>query len=398
MRRVAVTGLGLRTPAGGSGKELWNTLLAGRSTARPITDFDVAGLMVGVACQTVLDVEGYLTPKEARRYDRLTQLAVCAAADALTDAGDLAASPERRGVVTGSGFGGTATIESGMLDGRHPGRGNPGPLHVPMVMANAPAAAVSMRHDLRGPSMTVTTACASGGHAIGEAARLIRDGTADVMVAGGVEASVTATVLLAFDRSATLSRTEARPFDVERDGFALAEGAAFLVLEELSHARARGARIHAELAGYASTSDAYHLTASAPGGEGAHRCMAAAIADARLTPADITHVNAHGTGTRLNDLNEAQAITRLFGAGGVPVTSIKGVTGHAIGAAGAVEAVACVLSIVEHVVPPTGGLRNLDPACEIDAVLLPRPMPAGPVLSNSFGFGGHNAALVFTPV
>ncbi|GAA2819720.1 beta-ketoacyl-[acyl-carrier-protein] synthase family protein [Nonomuraea rubra] len=402
--RVAVTGLGVRTPAGAQPKELWNALLAGRSTARPITSFDTGGLGVGFACQvTDLDVSAYLTPKQASRLDRMAQLALCAATDALADAGAPRTPPHRRAVVTGSGFGGRMTDESGMLTGRHPGRGNPGPLHVPMIMHNSAAAAISIQHRVQGPSLGVETACASGSHAIGEAARLLRDGSADLVIAGGAEACVTPSVLLAFHRCQALSeRNDAperasRPFDRDRDGFVLAEGAAFLVLENLDHALRRDARIHAELVGYAATSDAHHLTAPPPRGEGAARCMRAALADARLAPEEITHVNAHGTGTPLNDVAEAQAINEAFGATRVPVTSIKGVTGHAIAAAGAIEAVAAVLSLNERAIPPTANLDHLDPRCDLDVVGRVRPMPPGPVMSNSFGFGGHNATLIFSP-
>ncbi|WP_262380177.1 beta-ketoacyl-[acyl-carrier-protein] synthase family protein [Nonomuraea sp. PA05] len=404
--RVAVTGMGVRTTAGAHPKELWNALLAGRSTARTITSFGTEGLGVGFACQiSDLDTSAYLTPKQASRLDRVAQLALCAATDALADAGDgpPRTPPHRRAVVTGTGFGGRMTDETVMLTGRHPERGNPGPLHVPMIMHNSAAAAIGIHHQIQGPSLSVETACASGSHAIGEAARLLRDGSADLVIAGGAEACVTPTVLLAFHRCQALSlRNDAperasRPFDRDRDGFVLAEGAAFLVLENLEHALRRDARIHAELTGYASTSDAHHLTAPPPHGEGAARCMRAALADARLAPDEIAHVNAHGTGTPLNDVAEAQAITHVFGPARVPVTSIKGVTGHAIAAAGAIEAVAAVLSMNERAIPPTANLDHLDPRCDVDVVSRVRPMPPGPVMSNSFGFGGHNATLIFSP-
>uniref|UniRef100_A0A1M4EEP0 3-oxoacyl-[acyl-carrier-protein] synthase, KASII n=1 Tax=Nonomuraea gerenzanensis TaxID=93944 RepID=A0A1M4EEP0_9ACTN len=419
-----MTGMGVRTTAGAHPKELWNALLAGRSTARPITSFDTEGLGVRFACQIAdLDTSAYLTPKQASRLDRVARLALCAATDALADAragsgsgsgsgagdgdgdGDGVAGtpPERRAVVTGVALGGRTTDEAGMLAGRYPGRGNPGPLHVPMIMHNSAAAAIGIHHRIQGPSLSVETACASGAHAIGEAARLLRDGSADLVVAGGAEACVTPTVLLAFHRCQALSlrnddpERASRPFDRDRDGFVLAEGAAFLVLENLEHALRRDARIHAELTGYATTSDAHHLTAPPPDGEGAARCMRAALADAGLSPVEIAHVNAHGTGTPLNDVAEARAISAVFGPAGVPVTSIKGVTGHAIAAAGAIEAVAAVLSMNERAIPPTANLDHLDPACDVDVVGRVRPMPPGPVLSNSFGFGGHNATLIFSP-
>ncbi|MEU6792141.1 beta-ketoacyl-[acyl-carrier-protein] synthase family protein [Nonomuraea wenchangensis] len=406
--RVAVTGLGVRTPAGAHPKELWDALLAGRSTARRITSFDTEGLGATFACEvTGLNVEGYLTPKQASRLDRVAQLAVCAAGDAMDDAtdgaGPVRTPPERQAVVTGSGFGGALTYEAGLLSGRHAGRGNPGPLHVPMVMHNAMAAAISIRHRILGPSLSVATACASGAHAIAEAARLVRDGTADLAVAGGSEASITPSVLLAFERCRALSlRNDAperasRPFDRDRDGFVLAEGAAFVVLENLRHALARGAHIYGELSGLGFSSDAHHITAPPEQGDGAARCMRAALADAGLTPGEIAHVNAHGSSTPLNDLAEARAINQVFGTVRVPVTSTKGVTGHAIGAAGAIEAVAAVLALNERAVPPTANLTVLDPQCDLDVVTEARPMPAAPVMSNSFGFGGHNATLIFSP-
>ncbi|MGW0484083.1 beta-ketoacyl-[acyl-carrier-protein] synthase family protein [Nonomuraea sp. NPDC003214] len=407
--RIAVTGLGVRTAAGPHPKHLWDALISGRSTARRITSFDTTGLGVDVACQVGdLDTAPYLTPRQARHLDRVSKLAVCAAADAFDDAfgaGDaIRTPPERRAVVTGIGFCGVETYEDGMLDVRHPGRGNPGPLHVLKIMSNAPASAIGLRHRIHGPSMSVTTACASGAHAIGEAVRLLRDGSADLVVAGGAEACVTPTILQAFDQCRTLSRHTAepqracRPFDAGRDGFVLAEGAAFLILETLDGARARGAHVHAELAGYGRTNDAHHLLAPAPEGEGAYRCMRAALSDAGLSPGQVSHVNAHGTGTQLNDLTEAQAITRLFGPHAVPVTAVKAVTGHALGAAGAIEAVAAVLTLAHGTVPPTANLGTLDPRCEVDVVREARPLPAGAVLSNSFGFGGHNATLIIAPV
>ncbi|GAA3579112.1 beta-ketoacyl-ACP synthase II [Nonomuraea rosea] len=404
-RRVAVTGMGVRTPAGAHPKELWNALLSGRSTARRITSFDTEGLGVGFACEVPdLDEETYLTPKEVRRLDRAARLAVCAAGDALADAGAVRTPAARRAVVTGSSFGGMRTTEATLFDGRHPGRGNPGPLYMPQIMHNAPAAAISIRFQAAGPSLSVATACASGADAIGAGARLIRDGSADLVIAGGTEACVTATVLMAFDRCGALSRRNdaperaGRPFDVERDGFVLAEGAAFAILESLEHALRRDARVHAELAGYGACSDAYHLTAPSAQGEGAYRCMRAALSDAGLAADEIAHVSAHGTGTRLNDLGEAQAIGRLFGSVRVPVTAAKGVTGHAIGATGAIEAVAAVLAMGELTIPPIANLETPDPKCDINVVRKVRSMPPGPVMSNSFGFGGHNASLIFAPI
>ncbi|MEV0623579.1 beta-ketoacyl-[acyl-carrier-protein] synthase family protein, partial [Nonomuraea sp. NPDC050404] len=283
------------------------------------------------------------------------------------------------------------------------GWGTPVALHVPKVMHNASAAFISMRQRILGPSLTVASACASGGHAIGEGLRLIRDGSADLVVAGGTEACISPTNLRAFHRCGALSQhvkepqRASRPFDIERDGFVMAEGAAYVVLERLDGALRRGARIYAELAGYGHTSDAYHLTTPDPSSQGAERCMRQALADAGISPTDVVHVNAHGTGTPLNDVTEAQVIARLFGAGHLPVTAIKSVLGHAIGAAGAIEAVVSVLTLRELAVPPTANLHTQDPRCEIDVVRRLRRIEPGAVQSNSFAFGGHNASLVFTP-
>ncbi|WP_326641888.1 beta-ketoacyl-[acyl-carrier-protein] synthase family protein [Nonomuraea fuscirosea] len=423
--RVAVTGLGVRTPGGNDLRTFWDTLIAGRSTARTITSFDASSLPVGFACQVPgFDTGPYVTGKQARRMDRATLLAVCAADDALADAGLIDPSgmsglggawvpPERRAVVTGTALGGNETAEATLLGAAYaappspqpspPGAGaQPSALYVPRIMPNASAAFVSMRHQILGPSLTVSTACASGGHTIGEGLRLLRDGSADLVVAGGTEACVSPTILLAFHRCGALSQRvnepecASRPFDAARDGFVLAEGAAFVVLERLEDAERRGARVYAELSGYGRTSDAHHLTTPDPKGEGAERCVRQALADAGLRSGDVACVNAHGSGTPLNDITEAQVIARLCGPGQVPVTSTKSILGHAIGAAGAIEAVVSVLTLHERLIHPTINLDVQDPECEIDVVRRPRPLGPGAVVSNSFAFGGHNASLVFT--
>lgn len=404
MIRAAVTGLGVRTPAGNEIKGFWETLVSGRSCARTLTSPDFGGLPVDFACP-VADpfASSHVTAKQERRMDRATLLAVCAAADALADAGQPEAPPERRAVVTGTGLAGNETSEITLLDHDERGHGRPTALYVPKVMHNAAAAFISMRHRILGPSLTISTACASGGHAVGEGLRLLRDGSADMVVAGGAEACVSPTILLAFHRCGALSQRRAeperasRPFDVDRDGFVLAEGAAFVVLERLEDAVRRGARVYAELAGYGRTSDAHHLTMPDPDGDGAERCMRQALANARSSERDVVHVNAHGSGTPLNDATEAKVIARMFGPGQVPVTSTKSVLGHAIGAAGAIEAVVSVLTLHERLIPPTINLDSQDPSCEIDVPRRPRPLAAGAVVSNSFAFGGHNASLVFTP-
>jgi 3-oxoacyl-[acyl-carrier-protein] synthase II len=273
------------------------------------------------------------------------------------------------------------------------------PFMVPMIMSNAGAAAVSMRFGFRGPCETTVTACASGTHSVGNAARLIATGRVDVMVAGGAEAGCTPVGIAAFTNMTALSRTGvSKPFDASRDGFVIAEGAGVVILEEWNRAVARGAHIYAELSGAGTNADAHHITAPSPGGPGAATCMEQAITDAGLTPEDIVHINAHGTSTSLNDAAEAEAINKVFGTPGPLVTSTKGVTGHALGAAGAIETVASVLTIAHRLIPPTAGLADLDPEIHLDIVTgEPRPWQPGPTLSNSFGFGGHNGCLVITP-
>ncbi|MEY2566729.1 MAG: 3-oxoacyl-[acyl-carrier-protein] synthase [Actinomycetota bacterium] len=401
--RVAVTGLGVKTPAGTDIASFWDTLLAGRSMAAAIEGIDASDLPVRFACEVKgFDPADYLGHKEARRADRVTQLGVGAAADAVADAGELDADPSRCGVVVGTGIGGLRTQEAEERVMFERGPSKVSPLLVPMMMPNATAALVAMRHGWSGPNLCIATACAAGGHAVGEAFRMVRDGSADVMLTGGAESVISPVTIAAFARMGALSTREetpelaSRPFDADRDGFVMGEGAAFLVLERWDRAVARGARIHGEVLGYGCNADAFHLTAPAPGGGGAVACMELALEDAGLTPADIGHVNAHGTSTPLNDGAEAEAITKVFGAGGVPVTANKGVTGHLIGAAGAAEAVASLLALAAGVVPPVANHVTTDPDIVVDVVHgEARAHDGRPVISNSFGFGGHNASLVF---
>jgi 3-oxoacyl-[acyl-carrier-protein] synthase II len=348
------------------------------------------------------DATPFFGPKEVRRIDRFTQFAVATAAEAVEDAGGLeglTADPARAGVLIGTGVGGLETLENQIMVFHDKGPRRVTPFMVPMIMYNAAAASVSMRYGFRGPCETTVTACAAGTHSIGNAARLIATGRCDVMIAGGTEAGLTPVGVTAFTNMTALSSSGvSRPFDVKRDGFVLAEGAAALVLEEWDRAVSRGARIYAELAGAASNADAFHITAPAPGGAGAAACMELAIADARVTPGDIVHINAHGTATPLNDAAEAEAINKVFGTPGPIVTSTKGVTGHSLGAAGALEAAAAMLTIAHKTIPPTAGLSDLDPEIHLDVVIgEPRPWEPGPTLSNSFGFGGHNGCLLFVP-
>ena len=399
---MAVTGVGVKTPVGLEPDRFWVGLLAGRSAAAPISGLDTDDLPVRIACQvTDFDPSGYLDAKEVRRIDRVAQLGFAAAADALADAGVIAADPARCAVVAGTGIGGLGTLEEQKRVHLERGPSRVSPFTVPMMMPNAAAALIGMQLGWTGPNLCVATACAAGAHAVGEGVRLVRDGSADVVLAGGAEAAITPLALSAFARMGALSNRQdeperaSRPFDVDRDGFVMGEGAAFLVLERWDRAVERDARIWGEIVGYGRNTDAHHVTAPAPGGAGAAACMQAALDDAGLGPRAIGHVNAHGTSTPLNDAAEAEAIVKVFGDDGPPVTSIKGVTGHLVGAAGAAEAVASLLALRHGLVPPTANHERTDPDIALDVVAGgPRQVPAAPVLSTSFGFGGHNAALV----
>ncbi|MFP5219721.1 MAG: beta-ketoacyl-[acyl-carrier-protein] synthase family protein [Actinomycetes bacterium] len=389
-RRVVVTGLGVVSPAGTGLEAFWK------------------GLQTPPADERERRVEGFdpspwLSPKETRHLDRFGQLAIAAGEMAVDDAGGPTALLDgrdraRAGVHLGTGIGGVGTLETqvGVLADRGPRRVSP--FTIPMVMPNAGAAALSLRWGLTGPSETLTTACAAGTHSVAAGARLVADGRCDVVLAGGAESSMTPTTLAAFGIMTALSSSGvSRPFDAARDGFCISEGAAVLVLEERESALARGARVYGEVLGSGSTCDAHHITAPAPGGTGAAQCMRLALEDADLRPEDVRAVNAHGTSTPLNDAAEAAAVTSVFGAGAVPVSSIKGVTGHSLGAAGAVEVVSVLLSFVHRELPPTMGTADVDPSLEVDVVLEPRAWEPGPTVSNSFGFGGHNGSLVLAP-
>jgi 3-oxoacyl-[acyl-carrier-protein] synthase II len=388
-RRVAVTGLGVVAPCGLGKEAYWSGLLGpgldgvGRSTE--ITDWDSSPY--------------YDSPKDARRADLSEQFAVAAATEAVEQAGEFVTDPTRVGTIFGTGVGGIHTLEEQIQIRLEKGDRRVSPFLVPMMMANAAGAAVSMRFGLRGPNETICTACAAGTHALTYAARLIAWGLADAVVAGGTEHAGTATSLAGFGNMAALSSTgTSRPFDAERDGFVMGEGAAAFVLEEWESAVARGATIIGEILGGASNADAHHITAPSPGGVGAITCMQLALADAGLRPADIAQINAHGTSTPLNDAAEAAAIEHVFGTSTVPVVSTKGVTGHALGAAGALEAAAVLLSIEHRLIPPTANTKVLGDDINIDVVMAePRPWVPGPTLSNNFGFGGHNGSIVLAP-
>ncbi len=386
-RRVAVTGLGVVSSCGIGAPAFWEGLH--RSP--------VPGEVLRI---DAFDPEPYFAnPKEVRRADRFQQLAAAAAAEAIGQAGDFVGDPSRVATMIGTGIGGLATIEEQSAVCRDRGPRRVSPFLIPMVMGNAPAAAVSMRYGFQGPCEAVATACATGTHAIANAARLIMFGRCDAAVAGSTEAPITETSLAGFrNMTALTSSGLSAPFDANRDGFVMSEGAAVLVLEEWEAAVARGATILAEVLGGASSADAHHITAPAPAGAGAIGCMRLALDEAGLDPSQIAQVNAHGTSTPRNDEAEALAIAELFGNPGPPVTSIKGVTGHALGAAGAIEAIAVVLSMLKRSIPPTLGYRTPDPNLpDIDLVTEPRGWTPGPTISNSFGFGGHNGCLVLAP-
>ncbi len=384
-RRVAVTGVGAVTPVGIGIDAFWAGLLAPQP---PTAQRQVEGF----------DPEPYFeNAKEARRADRFTQLALGAADEALAYAGSFSVAPDRIGVWIGTGIGGIETLETQIIINHEKGAKRVSPFLVPMMMPNAASATVSMKYGFQGPCENTVTACAAGTHSIGNAARLVQLGVCDVVVTGGAEASLTPTALAGFGNMTALSSSGvSRPFDRDRDGFVIAEAAGMLVLEDWDTAVARGATIFAEVLGSASTADAHHITAPAPGGSGAIRCMRNALADAGVSSADVRHVNAHGTSTPLNDAAEAAAMAEVFGDHRPIVTSTKGVTGHALGAAGAIEAIAVVLAMRNKLIPPTDGHVNDDPEmAPIDLVVgEPRPWEPGVSISNSFGFGGHNGTVV----
>ncbi len=390
-RRVAVTGLGVVAPAGIGAKSFWDGLLGPGLTegqATEIPDWDPTPY--------------FPNPKEARRADRVEQFALAAAGEAFEQAGGtdaIGVEPARFGTIFATGVGGLHTLEGQVVVRVEKGVRRVSPFLVPMMMANASGAAISMRYALQGPNETICTACAAGSHAIGYAARLIRIGMVDAVATGGAEAASTITALAGFGNMTALTTSGiSRPFDVERDGFVMGEGAAVMILEEWDRAEARGATILGEIAGSASNADAHHITAPSPGGTGAIACMRLALDDAGLEPGQIGQVNAHGTSTPLNDAAEAAAISEVFGPGAVPVVSIKGVTGHALGAAGALEAAASLLSIEHSLIPPTANTSNVDSEMSIDVVTDgPRPWTPAPIISNNFGFGGHNGSVIISP-
>jgi 3-oxoacyl-[acyl-carrier-protein] synthase II len=388
MDGIVITGRGVVSPVA-TGVDTFFDALLGMEGG--ITDD-------GVAPCSEFDPEVVMTPKEARRMDRFAQLAVAAADQAADEAGLLGeVDPARVGVIVGTGVGGLTTLQAECKTWLEEGDRAVSPLFVPMMMPNAASGQIAMRRGLHGPGFSIASACSTGAHSIGEAARVIARGEADVMISGGTEAALVGLCLAAFRRMGALSRVgESRPFDTRRDGFVMGEGAAVLVLEREEHARARGAQIYARVTGYGASNDAFHITQPEENGRGAVQAMTAALRDADLAPADVGYVNAHGTSTPINDRVETAALRQVLGEDGPPVSSCKGAVGHTLGAAGAIEALACVEALRRGALPPTLGLEDIDPECDADHIAgAPREAPDVKVaLSNSFAFGGQNATLV----
>jgi 3-oxoacyl-[acyl-carrier-protein] synthase II len=406
-RRVVITGLGLVTPIGNEVDTFWNNLITGQCGIDKITAFDASAYDTQIAGQVKEfdPIPAFPSPKEARRTDRYSQFGIYAAWQALKDSGlDMTkTNPDEAGAFIGSGIGGLQTTSEQLKILLERGPGRLSPFMIPMLISNMASGLVSMYYNLRGPNFATCSACATATHALGEAWRTIKMGDANIMFAGGAEAAIVPVGIGGFCAMRAMStrnddpKRASRPFDKDRDGFVMGEGAGVLVLEELEHAKARGARIYAELAGYGNTADAHHLTAPAPGGEGAARCMKMALRNAGLNTTDISYINAHGTSTPQGDIAETEAVKTVFGdhARKLVVSSTKGATGHMLGAAGAVEMIACVKAIQTDIVPPTINIQNQDPACDLDYVPnTARQMKVNAIANNSFGFGGHNATVV----
>jgi 3-oxoacyl-[acyl-carrier-protein] synthase II len=406
-RRVVLTGLGALTPIGNTAEELWTGLTEGRSGIGPITKFDATGYDTRIAGEIKnFDPLAFVDKKEARRLDPYLQYAIASSVMAVGDAGldPARVDGERFGVMIGSGIGGITTLLEGEKVRETKGADRVSPFVIPMLIINMASGLVSMRFGAKGPNSSVVTACATGNHAIGDAFRIIQRDDADVMIAGGAEAIIVPLTIAGFCAMKAMStrnddpQKASRPFDAGRDGFVCGEGAGIVVLESLEHARRRDARIYAEIIGYGMTGDAHHMTAPDPEGDGAARAMAHALKDARLTPSDVGYVNAHGTSTPYNDRFETVAIKRVFGdhARKLAVSSTKSMTGHLLGAAGGVEAIATALALHHGLLPPTINYETPDPDCDLDYVPnQARKQDVDVALSNAFGFGGTNATLVF---
>jgi 3-oxoacyl-[acyl-carrier-protein] synthase II len=387
--RVAITGYGVVAPCGVGKQNFWQGLLGpgvSGSHSVEIENWDPSPYFAG--------------PKEARRADRCEQYALAAASEAISQSGPLPYDAPRVGTIFGTGIGGLRTLEEQVIVRVEKGERRVSPFLVPMMMSNASGAAISMRYGYQGPAETICTACAAATHALGYAARLVAWGRCDAVISGGAESAATITAVAGFANMTALSTTKvSKPFDATRDGFIFGEGAAVFVLERLDLALARNAKIYGEVLGAGSNADAHHITAPSPGGVGAIACMRLALDDAGLSPSDIKQVNAHGTSTPLNDAAEASAVAEVFGSTKPPMTSIKGVTGHPLGAAGALEAAAVLLSFEHKLIPPTANTSVVDPQMlNVDIVTgPPRPWQPGPTISNNFGFGGHNGSIILAP-
>ena len=407
MRRIVVTGLGMVTPVGHDVAETWSAICGGRSGVARIRRFDASAFASRIGAEVRdFDLSPYLTPKEARKSDDFVHFGIAAAIQAIEESGleVTSANAHRIGIAIGSGIGGLSGIEKGHIGYINSGPRKISPFFVPANIINMIAGNLSIRYGIKGPNYGIVTACSTGTHNIGDAARMIERNDADVMIAGGAEMATSPMGLGGFASARALSTRNddperaSRPWDRERDGFVLGDGAGVIVLEELGHARARGAEIHAELAGYGMSSDAYHITLPAPDGEGAQRCMRLAMRDAGVNPEEVDYINAHGTSTPAGDVIESNAVKSCLGdrAGGVAISSTKSMIGHLLGAAGGVEAIFSILAIRDGVVPPTINLDHADDECDLDYVPhTARDMKVNVSMSNSFGFGGTNGTLVF---
>ncbi|MHB0999480.1 MAG: beta-ketoacyl-ACP synthase II [Armatimonadota bacterium] len=405
-RRVVITGMGCVTPVGTGTENFWNSILDGVCGIGPITHFDASEHSTRIAAEVKdFDPEAYMEKKEAKRMDRFTQLSVAASRLAIEDSGyDINDdNAERVGVLIGSGIGGTETWWDQQTIILEKGPRRVSALFVPMLISDMAAGMVSILFGAKGPNLAVTTACATGTHAIGEAYHIVKRGDADVMIAGGSEAAISPLAMAGFCSAKAMSTRNddplhsSRPFELNRDGFVMGEGAGTIILESLDSALARGAKIYGEVTGFGMTGDAYHITQPSPGGDGAARSMAMALRNAGIKPDDVDYINAHGTSTDANDKLETAAIKTVFGdaAYKVAISSIKSMTGHLLGAGGAVEAIACLCAIRDSIVPPTINYETPDPECDLDYVPnVARKMNVDVAMSNSFGFGGHNATLV----
>lgn len=409
-RRVVITGLGAFTPVGVGAQSSWTAMVDGMPGIDKITQFDASEFPCSIAGEVHGFEPGkYMPEKDARKMDRFMQLGICAGVEALQDSGLEVTdqNAERIGAYIGSGIGGINTIEQTTSLYHEKGHRRISPFYIPMTITNMISGHLSIMHNLKGPNLSMVTACSTGTHAIGEAGRLVEYGDADVMIAGGSEAPISPTALAGFGSARALTRrnddpkTASRPWDSGRDGFVMGEGAGIVVLEEYEHAKKRDARIYAELTGFGMSGDAHHMTSPSPGGEGASRCMNNALRNAGMNPDEIDYINAHGTSTPLGDVAETMALKLSFGdhARKLAVSSNKSMIGHLLGAAGGVEAVATVLSIYHQTIPPTINLHDQDPECDLDYVPNEaREAHIGSALSNSFGFGGTNGTLIFSRV